>query len=243
MNAPSSTIGASVPRLEAKDKISGDARYLDDLVRPGMLYAAVAQSPHAHANILRIDTTEAAKLPGVKAIVTGADVKFPRAGGVLKDESMVARGKVRYVGEPVAAVAARDHATAQLAAQLIEVEYEPLPAVLSIDEALRPGAPLLHEDFAQLLQDHRRRRARQRRLRESELSEGDVETRLSQCDVVRRGHLGDPGPAPRLHGDERLRGRGRRRRQASRSPRPASRCTTSSIASPKSSASRWRRSA
>jgi CO/xanthine dehydrogenase Mo-binding subunit len=181
-----STIGASVPRLEAKDKIAGDARYLDDLTRPGMLYAAVAQSPYAHARILRIDTTEAAKLPGMKAIITGADVKFPRVGGVLKDETMLASGKVRYVGEPVAAVAARDYATAQLAAQLIEVEYEPLPAVLTIDDAAKPDAPLIHEDFASYIHTMDGG-SRDNLIWESELSEGNPDMAWSQCDVVLEG--------------------------------------------------------
>ncbi len=183
MNAPTGTIGANFPRLEARDKIAGEARYLDDLTRPGMLYAAVAQSPYAHARILSIDTTQAAKLPGVKAIVTGADMKFPRVGGVLKDETMLASGKVRYVGEPVAAVAARDYATAQLAAQLIEVEYEPLPAVLTIDDAAKPDATLLHEDFASYVHTMDGG-SRDNLVWESELTEGSPDSIWSQCDVV-----------------------------------------------------------
>ena len=139
MNAPSSTIGASVPRLEAKDKISGDARYIDDLVCPGMLHAAMAAKPTRACKDSAYDTTEAAKLPGVKAIVTGADMGSPRVGGVLKDETdagprqgalcrRAGRGRRR---------ARRRHRAGR--AQLIEVDYEPLPAVLTIDAALAPG--------------------------------------------------------------------------------------------------------
>jgi len=183
MSVATSTIGASYPRIEAKDKIAGDARYVDDLSLPGQLYAAIAQSPYAHAKIISIDTSEAEALPGVRAIVTGAEGKFPRVGGVLKDETMLAVGKVCYVGEPVAAVAARDYATAQLAAQLIRVEYEPLPVVLSIDEALAPDAPLLHENFAQYVRTMEGG-SRDNIVWESELTEGNPDQVWDQCEVI-----------------------------------------------------------
>ena len=142
------TIGVSPPRLEAGDKATGRARYVDDIRLPGMLHAAFVTSPHAHAKILGYRLDAARAIPGVKAIVTGEDLKGPRSGGIIKDESMVARERVRYVGEVVAAVAAIDAETARRAAEAIEVDYEPLPAVLSIDAALAPGAPLLHEEQA-----------------------------------------------------------------------------------------------
>ena len=102
------TIGSSPPRLEAGDKATGRAQYADDIALPGMLHAALLTSPHAHARIIGYRVDAARAIPGVKAILTGADFNGPRAGGIIKDESMVARGKVRYVGEPVAAVAATD---------------------------------------------------------------------------------------------------------------------------------------
>jgi CO/xanthine dehydrogenase Mo-binding subunit len=142
-------VGKSIAQLEAQEKVSGGAQYIADLYRPNMLYAAVLQSPHAHARILRYDLTEALALPGVRAIVTGDDVgEANRMGAFIKDEHAIAKGKVRYVGEAVAAVAADTEAIARQAAQLIAVEYEELPAVLSPEEALAPGAPVLHEDSA-----------------------------------------------------------------------------------------------
>ena len=185
-NGQHAAIGASLPRLEAADKASGRARYADDVHLPGMLHAALATSPHAHARIVgyRIDAARA--LPGVKAVLTGADLQGPRSGGIIKDEFMVARGKVRYVGEPVAAVAATDARTAERAAALIEVDYEPLPAVLTIDDALAQGAPILHEEFGSYVKTldgggHGNV------VFESSVTEGDVEQAFSRCDVVVEG--------------------------------------------------------
>jgi CO/xanthine dehydrogenase Mo-binding subunit len=191
MSAFTDPVGASLPRLEAREKVVGSARYIDDHVRPGMLYAAVAQSPHAHARIRGYDVSKASALPGVKAIVTGADIPVRRVGGVLKDETMLAVGKVRYVGEPVAAVAARDLATARLAAQLIEVEYEPLPAVLSIEEALKPDAPLLHEEWASYVRAMNGN-SHGNVVWESTLAEGDAAGTWARCEVVVEGTYRTP---------------------------------------------------
>jgi CO/xanthine dehydrogenase Mo-binding subunit len=182
----SDAIGSSPPRLEAGDKAAGRARYVDDIRLPGMLHAAVLTSPHAHAKILRYRLDAARAMPGVKAIVTGSDFSGPRAGGIIKDESMVARGKVRYVGEPVAAVAAIDPETAGRAAAAIEIDYEPLPAVLSIDDALAPGAPVLHEEYAayvKTVQGGGHRNV----VFESSVAEGDVERAFGQCEVAVEG--------------------------------------------------------
>jgi CO/xanthine dehydrogenase Mo-binding subunit len=179
-------LGASLPRLEAKDKIVGAARYIDDVVRPGMLYAAVAQSPYAHARIRGYDISKAASLPGVRAIVTGPDLPTRRVGGMIKDETTLAVGKVRYVGEPVAAVAARDPTTARLAAQLIEVDYEPLEPVLSIDAALAPGAPLLHEELGSYIKTMDGN-SHGNVVWESQLAEGDPDAAWAQCDVIVEG--------------------------------------------------------
>jgi CO/xanthine dehydrogenase Mo-binding subunit len=191
VNAFVDPVGASLPRLEAREKVVGAAQYIDDHARPGMLHAAVAQSPHAHARIRGYDLSKAKALPGVKAIVTGADIPLRRVGGVLKDETMLAVGKVRYVGEPVAAVAARDLATARLAAQLIEVDYEPLPAVLSIDDALKPGAPLLHEDWASYVRTMDGN-SRDNIVWESTLAEGDVDAAWARCAAIVEGTYRTP---------------------------------------------------
>ena len=180
------TIGSSPPRLEAPDKVSGRARYADDIALPGMLHAALLTSPHAHARIVGCRTAAARAIPGVKAIVTGVDVEGPPSGLMIKDESMVARGKVRYVGEVVAAVAASDPEIAVQAAAAIEIDYEPLPAVLSIDAALAPGAPILHEDYASYVKTVQGG-GHGNVVFESTVEEGDVERGFRDCDVVVEG--------------------------------------------------------
>ena len=140
-------IGLSLPRLEAVEKALGQARFTEDLVLPGMLHGALLTSPHPHARIRGYDVSAALALPGVKAVVTGDDFETRYMGLVVKDETALAKGKVRYIGEPVAAVAAVDAETARAAVHLIEVDYEELPAVFTPEEAMAPGAPLLHEDY------------------------------------------------------------------------------------------------
>ena len=183
MSDPARAIGTSPPRLEAGDKATGRAQYADDIQRPGMLYAAILTSPHAHARILGYRLEAARAIAGVKAIVTGADLSGPRSGGIIKDEWMVARGKVRYVGEPVAAVAATDPETAIRAAAAIEVDYEPLNAVFSIDEALAPGAPVLHDEYASYVKTVQGG-GHGNVVFESEVAEGDVERAFSECDMI-----------------------------------------------------------
>jgi CO/xanthine dehydrogenase Mo-binding subunit len=177
------TIGSSPPRLEAGDKATGRAQYADDIRRPGMLYAALLTSPHAHARIIGYRVDAARAIPGVKAILTGSDFKGPRAGGIIKDESMVARDKVRYVGEVVAAVAATDPEIASRAAAEIGIEYEPLPTVLSIDHALAPDAPILHEESASYFKAIQGG-GHGNVVFESTVEEGDVERAFRDCDVV-----------------------------------------------------------
>ena len=137
------------PRLDAPAKATGRAKYADDLSMPGMLYAAILQSPLAHAKILNIDTSKAKKLPGVKAVVTAKDVGLIRYGvsPARYDETLFAFDKVRYVGDEVAAVAAVDPAVAQEALELIKVDYEELPAVFNMWDAAKEGAPLIHDAF------------------------------------------------------------------------------------------------
>jgi CO/xanthine dehydrogenase Mo-binding subunit len=147
MNSIDQAIGVTMARLEARSKATGHAQFTDDLVFPGMLHGAILGSPHAHARIISYDVTKAMSHPGVKAVVTGDDLKPFKMGLLVKDETALARGKVRYLGEPVAAVAAIDLSTAREAVRLIDVTYEELPAVFTPDEAMRPGAALLHEEY------------------------------------------------------------------------------------------------
>ena len=130
-------VGQPRPRIDAYGKVTGRALYADDIMLPRMLYGALLRSPHPHARVLAVDTRAALDLPGVLAVLTGEDL--PRKFGILpssQDEYALAIDKVRYVGDPVAAVAALDPETLEQALKLIKVEYEVLPALMSIDEAL-----------------------------------------------------------------------------------------------------------
>jgi 4-hydroxybenzoyl-CoA reductase subunit alpha len=145
-------IGVSLPRLDAHAKVTGQALFTDDLALPGMLYGALLRSPHPHARIKRIDTSRARALPGVKDVIVGADTPRIQFGNwrlvpETQDELPLAVDKVRFVGDEVAAVCALDPGTAERACALIDVEYEPLPAVYDPAEAIAPGAPVLHAPF------------------------------------------------------------------------------------------------
>lgn len=137
-------IGKETPRPEGPDKAAGKAIYIHDLERPGMLFGKIRFSDHAHARIKRIDTSRAAALPGVKAVITAYDTPEVRIG-FLRDNFALKRDKVRQFRDEIAAVAATDPAIAAEAVRLIDVEYEPLPAVFDPHEALAEGAPLVHE--------------------------------------------------------------------------------------------------
>ncbi|MFC1871856.1 xanthine dehydrogenase family protein molybdopterin-binding subunit, partial [Chloroflexota bacterium] len=143
-----SIIGKPIPRVDARAKVTGQAKYAADIEEANMLWGFVKRSPYAHARILSIDTSKAEKLPGVKAVITGKDFNGFKWGwsGPTRDEEPLAVSKVRYMYEGVAAVAAVDDETAQEACDLIEVEYEPLPGVFDPFEAMKAGAPLVHED-------------------------------------------------------------------------------------------------
>ena len=140
------TVGKSVHRIDALEKATGRAIYGDDLRFAGILHGKILRSPYAHAKIKRIDTSEAEKLPGVKAVVTGADAPF-RGGEAIRDQPFLAVGKARFAGEAVAAVAAETEEIADRAIELIKVEYDPLPTVFDVVEALKPRAPLIHEEL------------------------------------------------------------------------------------------------
>lgn len=143
-------IGKTFRRLDYQTKVTGRAQYLADMSVPGMLHGKILRSPYPHARIARIDATKAAKVPGVMAVLTREDILHdegiePFYGPVFKDQTIVATEKVRHVGDPVAAVAAVTTDAAEAALKLIEVDYEELPAVLTIDDALKSGAMLVHD--------------------------------------------------------------------------------------------------
>ena len=137
--------------LDATERVTGRVPYTIDLSVPNMLHARVLRSPMAHARIVSIDASRARRVPGVAAVLTGADLEAqeglqPYYGPIFRDQPILAIGKVRHVGEPVAAVVAVDLDTAQEALDLIEVEFDELPAVFTLEEALADGAPLVHDE-------------------------------------------------------------------------------------------------
>src|SRR5262245_50084035 len=140
-------VGRSAPRRDAAEKLRGQAQFAGDVVVPRMLHAKVLRSPLAHARIVSIDSRGAEALPGVVCVLTAGDLGDidPWWGHAIRDRPIVAVGKVRFAGEPVAAVAAEDEATAQAALGRIDVEYEELPIVGTVEEALAPGAPQVNE--------------------------------------------------------------------------------------------------
>ena len=140
-------VGKPIPRIDALDKVTGKAVYCGDIHLPGMLYGAVHRSPMAHADIIDLETSEAWKVPGVKAVVTGKDFPFI-FGTMIKDQPFLSTDRVRYIGEPIAAIAADSEAAAQEAAEKIIVRYDELPAVFDPREAVKKDAVIIHEDMA-----------------------------------------------------------------------------------------------
>ena len=166
-------IGANVRRLDAPSKVRGALRYAGDMLVPGMLHVQVLRSPHPHARILSIDTSAAEAMEGVEAVITAADVPGEDGFGVfVHDQPIMARDKVRYVGEAVAAVAAEDLLTAKRALEIIRVAYEPITAVFDPEDAMRRGAPILHEYAPDNLVKH------------IPIRKGDIEAGLRAADLI-----------------------------------------------------------
>jgi len=154
-NPDNKWIGKRTARPDGADKVTGRAAYAADTTMPGMIWGKVLRSPHPHARIRSIDTTKAAALPGVKAVITSKDiVDFPIDKGALmlgiQDmrwmcRNVMARDKALFAGHPVAAVAATTQQIAAQALKLIEVDYEVLPWAIDVEDAMKPGAPILHD--------------------------------------------------------------------------------------------------
>ncbi len=142
-------IGKRMPRVDSRAKVMGKAKFTADLKLPGMLVGKIKRSPYAHARILNIDASKALKLSGVKAVVTGKDTAGVKWGvfAYTRDQQFIQTEKARYIGDEVAGVAAVDEETALKALDLIDVEYEELPAVFDPMEAMASKTELIHEDF------------------------------------------------------------------------------------------------
>lgn len=166
------SMGASVMRQDAHPKVVGETRYGGDMWVPGMLWASVVRAAHPHAEVLGIDAREAEALEGVVCVLTGKDVPGTNMHGLIRrDQEVLATRKVRYLGDAVAVVVAKDRRTAEAARDLVKVDYRVLPGVFSIDEALDPDAPAIH--------DHGNRMGGQR------IRKGDADAALAEdCDVV-----------------------------------------------------------
>ena len=168
-------IGKSLPKIDSYAKVTGAARYADDIKLPRMAFGRILRSPHPHARIVRLDTSRARAYPGVLDVITGADL--PIKYGIMpttQDEYPFAIDRVRYVGDPVAAVCAVDEETAEAALELIEVEYEPLPVLLSIEESLAREDIKIHDETR-----------RGNIMKAVHLAFGDVEEGFDEADLVR----------------------------------------------------------
>jgi len=149
-------IGKRVVRTDSLAKVTGTALYTADMKLPNMLVAKILRSPHHHARIVKIDTSPALKVPGVKAAISGFD-GYGIKWGVFRytqDHAMLPTDKVRYIGEDVAAVAAVDEETANEALSRIIVEYDPLPAVFDPIESMKDGAPQIHNEYKNNINIH-----------------------------------------------------------------------------------------
>lgn len=196
-----STIGKDVPQVTARAKVLGRAQYAGDIQRAGMLHGKVLRSPYPHARIVHIDTAAARALPGVKVVLTGADAPRTRWGVHHKERLILADGVVRFAGEEVAAVAAVTEEIARDALDLIHVEYEELPAILTPDEALDDDAPGIHPGRNNISHDIR-------------FARGDVDAGFAQAHLVHEatyqvhaqypGYLEPMATVAMLDPDERL---------------------------------------
>jgi 4-hydroxybenzoyl-CoA reductase subunit alpha len=177
-------VGQRIPRKDGPEKVTGRAKYTGDIRMPGMLIGRILRSPHPHAHILNIDTSRAEQLNGVKAVITARDTSGIKHGFVETpryppDQYPLAKNRVRFVGEEVAAVAATDPYIAEEALNLIQVEYEPLPAVFDPEAAMQPGAPEIHATHPKVKEPFVNIAGK------TETAWGDVESAFAQADFVR----------------------------------------------------------
>ena len=191
----SGAVGSNFIRVDAEEKVTGRAVYAEDVQLPRMIHGVVVRSPYPHARIRSIDVSEAEKMPGVMAVVTGRDQEMGYYGIDLQDQQMFALDKVRFVGEPVAAVAARTPDLAREAAGKVQVDYEDLPAVLDGDEALKADAPLVHDDVNAY--EHNWDSDRNGNLcYQTWVGRGDVEKGFAESDIVIEGSYRAPVAHP-----------------------------------------------
>lgn len=164
-------IGKRIPRNDVREKVTGTARYAGDLFLPGMLHGKILRSKYPHAKILKVNTSEAQKMPGVSCVLTAEDIAGTnRFGLAIQDQEVLVENKARYMGDAIAAVAAETEDIASAALKKIYVEYEILPVVSTVEEALEVGAPKIHEK-GNLLQH-------------TKVRKGNVQKGLEKADIV-----------------------------------------------------------
>ena len=194
MTTTHTLVGTRTVKVDAAEKVTGRSRYFDDERHDEALVARVLWSPYPYARIAAVNAEKALRVPGVKAVLTGEDLPEGRMGPFIKDEPAIARGVALYVGEPVAVVAARTDEAAAEAIQLIEVQYEELPAVFTVDQAMAPGAPALHpdlQDYITIYQAVQNGNV----CSHTTFLEGDLEKGFSEADEI----FEDTFTTPRVH--------------------------------------------
>ncbi len=179
-----SVIGLSVPRVEGPDKVSGRGGYTADIQLPGMLWGKVLRSVEPHARLKKVDATRARQLPGVRAVITGADLGGIRMGTFLRDWQVLCTDRVRFVGDAIAAVAADDPDVAEEALLMIDVEYEPLPGVFDPVAAMQPDAPILHPERPSYTGGPTDAPAHLNAQGESGFTKGDIERGFAESDRI-----------------------------------------------------------
>jgi CO/xanthine dehydrogenase Mo-binding subunit len=177
-------IGQPVPRTDNTEKVTGEARYTSDVLLPGTLWAKTLRSPYSHARIKRIDVSRAEKAPGVRAVLTGNDVRGMLYGRRYRDISILAQDRVRFIGERVAAVAADTFEQAENALDLIHVDYEELAAVFDPIAAVQEGAPIVHPDVASYKGLPKPLDHPTNRFVHDVFTRGDVEVGFKRADVI-----------------------------------------------------------
>src|SRR5258705_3475856 len=210
-------VGQPVPRKDGRDIVTGNVLYGAEPTLPGLLHGVIVRSSIPSGKIVRIDAERARAAPGVKAVLTAADVPARRFGYGIKDELIFAADRVRYAAEPVAAIAALDEQAAEEAARLVEVEYEPAPGVFDVLDAVRADAPLVHEDMAgyepnPLVTHEWKPRPKTNVVHHSEFSRGDVERGFRDAEHVfedtfrtrrvHHGYLEPHGCVAKVEGDK-----------------------------------------
>ena len=200
------TIGKALPRIEGEGKVTGQTKYAADLPFEDLLWAKVLRASVPHARIVKVDTSKAKALKGVRAVLTGADVKDIFVGTRVKDQPVLAYDKVRMCGDAVAAVAADSEAIADEAIGLIDVEYEELPYVDDPVEALKPTAPLIHEDRNKYKYIPKLPEGMSGHNLQSHVvwKNGDLEAGFRQSGADLRAHVSHAAFASRLHRALRL---------------------------------------